>query len=75
MRADIQKNLEIDEQAGLSTSSSDSAIQATQSSRSEAEKEIKSDYARRITEIVPLNIEARAKAKGPVVPGTILSCR
>ena len=54
MRADIQKkNLEIDEQAGLSTSSSDSAIQATQSSRSEAEKEIKSDYARRITEIVP----------------------
>lgn len=70
MRADIQKkNLEIDEQAGLSTSSSDSAIQATQSSRSEAEKEIKADYARRITEIVPLNIEARAKG-GPVAPGT-----
>ena len=70
MRADIQKkNLEIDEQAGLSMSSSDSAIQATQSSRSEAEKEIKADYARRITEIVPLNIEARAKG-GPVAPGT-----
>ena len=69
MRADIQKkNLEIDEQAGLSMSSSDSAIQATQSSRSEAEKEIKADYARRITEIVPLNIEARAKG-GPVVAG------
>ena len=69
MRADIQKkNLEIDEQAGLSMSSSDSAIQATQSSRSEAEKEIKSDYARRITEIVPLNIEARAKG-GPVAAG------
>ena len=69
MRADIQKkNLEIDEQAGLSMSSSDSAIQATQSSRSEAEKEIKADYARRITEIVPLNIEARAKG-GPVAAG------
>ncbi len=49
-------------------SSSDSAIQATQSSRSEAEKEIKADYARRITEIVPVNIEAR-KMGGPVKAG------
>ena len=69
MREDIKKkNVEIDEQAGLSMSSSDSAIQATQSSRSEAEKEIKADYARRITEIVPVNIEAR-KMGGPVKAG------
>ena len=69
MRGEIQKkNLEIDEQAGLSMSSSDSQIQATQSTRDAAEKEIRAKYAERITQIVPLNIEARAKG-GPVAAG------
>ena len=69
MREEIQKkNLEIDEQAGLTMSSSDSALQATQSTRDAAEKEIRAKYAERITQIVPLNIEARAKG-GPVAAG------
>ena len=69
MRGEIQKkNLEIDEQAGLTMSSSDSQIQATQSTRDAAEKEIRADYAKRITQLVPLNIEARAKG-GPVAAG------
>ena len=69
MRGEIQKkNLEIDEQAGLSMSSSDSQIQATQSTRDAAEKEIRAKYAEKITQIVPLNIEARAKG-GPVAAG------
>ena len=69
MRGEIQKkNLEIDEQAGLTMSSSDSALQATQSTRDAAEKEIRAKYAERITQIVPLNIEARAKG-GPVAAG------
>ena len=69
MRGEIQKkNLEIDEQAGLTMSSSDSALQATQSTRDAAEKEIRAKYAERITQIVPLNIEARAKG-GPVASG------
>ena len=69
MRGEIQKkNLEIDEQAGLTMSSSDSALQATQSTRDAAEKEIRAKYAEKITQIVPLNIEARAKG-GPVAAG------
>ena len=69
MRGEIQKkNLEIDEQAGLSMSSSDSQIQATQSTRDAAEKEIRAKYAEKITQIVPLNIEARAMG-GPVAAG------
>ena len=60
MREDIQKkNLDIDKEAGLTMSSSDSAIQATQSSRSEAEKGIRAEYANKISEIVPeININA-----------------
>ena len=69
MRGEIQKkNLEIDEQAGLTMSSSDSQIQATQSTRDAAEKEIRAKYAEKITQIVPLNIEAREKG-GPVAAG------
>ena len=69
MRGEIQKkNLEIDKQAGLSMSSSDSELQATQSTRDAAEKEIRAKYAERITQIVPLNIEARAMG-GPVTAG------
>jgi hypothetical protein len=70
MEGELQKkNLEIDEQAGLTMSSSNSALEATQSTRDAAEKEIRAKYSERITQIVPLNIEARAKG-GPVAPGT-----
>lgn len=60
MREDIQKkNLDIDKEAGLTMSSSDSAIQATQSSRSEAEKGIRAEYADKIQQLVPeVNINA-----------------
>ena len=69
MRADIQKkNLEIDEQAGLTMSSSDSALQDTQSTRNTAEKEIRAQYAEKIAQIVPLGIEMREKG-GPVKAG------
>ena len=69
MRGEIQKkNLEIDEQAGLTMSSSDSALQATQSTRNTAEKEIRAKYAEKIAQIVPLGIEMREKG-GPVKAG------
>ena len=69
MREEIQKkNLEIDKKAGLTMSSSDSELQATQSTRDAAEKEIRAKYAEKITQIVPLNIEARAMG-GPVTAG------
>ena len=69
MRQEIQKkNLEIDEKAGLTMNSSDSALQATQSTRNTAEKEIRAKYAEKISQIVPLGIEMREKG-GPVKAG------
>ena len=69
MRQEIQKkNLEIDEKAGLTMSSSDSALQDTQSTRNTAEKEIRAKYAEKIAQIVPLGIEMREKG-GPVKAG------
>ena len=64
MRGDIQKkNLDIDKEAGLTMSSSDSDVEATQLSRSKAEKEIRAEYADKISQIVPeINIDAGTTA-------------
>ena len=69
MRSEIkEKHSDMDKNSGLSGFSSQNEVNKFDKSKSGAEKEIRADYARRITQLVPLNIEARERG-GPVNAG------
>ena len=69
MRSEIRKkHSDMDKNSGLSGFSSQDEVNKFNENKSAAEKEIRAKYAEKITQIVPLNIEAREKG-GPVAAG------